>query len=155
MNQMVRSPRRTSARSYSDQFVTRYLVLYVGWTFERLDIIHSMLEPVMYPTNGSPTGRISIHAPTPWVVGIGSTEHEAVPIRRVFVGESDACLMGIQDGMDPRKVGREEPLGRGAKTGQHKGRPSETSNDAGDEKGKVGTTSSFFQAHYRNMSASS
>ena len=43
---MVRSPRRTRARSYSGQFVTRYLVFYAGWTFERLDIIHSMLEPV-------------------------------------------------------------------------------------------------------------
>ena len=65
MNQMVRSPRRTSARSYAGQFVTRYLVLYVGWTFERFDIMGSLQEQVMYPTDGSPTGWISIHAPTP------------------------------------------------------------------------------------------
>ena len=65
MNQRVRSPRPTRARSGSGQFATRYLVLYVGWTPERLDIIHSMLETVMYPTDGSPTGRISITASTP------------------------------------------------------------------------------------------
>ena len=65
VHQMVRSPRRTNAWSYSGQLVTRYLVLWVGWTFERLDIIRSLLEPVMYTTNGSPTGQISIHAPTP------------------------------------------------------------------------------------------
>ena len=35
------------------------------WAFERFDISRSMLEPVMYTTNEAPTGRISIHAPTP------------------------------------------------------------------------------------------
>ena len=65
MNQMVRSPRRTSARSYSDQFVARYLVLYVGWTPERLDNMGSLQELVMYTIGSVPTGPRSIHAPTP------------------------------------------------------------------------------------------
>jgi hypothetical protein len=61
----VRSPRRTSARSYSGQLVTRYLVLYVGWTFERLDIRNSVQEPLMYTTGVTKTGRRAIRAPTP------------------------------------------------------------------------------------------
>ena len=36
-NQMVMSPRQTSARSEAAQFWTWYCVLYVGWT---LDFIH-------------------------------------------------------------------------------------------------------------------
>ena len=33
-NQSVMSPRCTSARSYSAQLLTRYFVLYLGWTLE-------------------------------------------------------------------------------------------------------------------------
>ena len=65
VNQMVRSPRRTSALSYSGQFVTRYLVLHVGWTFERLDIRSSVQETLIYITGLTKTGRKAIRAPTP------------------------------------------------------------------------------------------
>jgi hypothetical protein len=38
---------------------------HVGWTFERFDILGSMLELVMYTIGTVPTGQRSIHAPTP------------------------------------------------------------------------------------------
>jgi hypothetical protein len=36
-NQSVTSPRRTRLRSYEAQLVTRYFVLYLGWTLDRFE----------------------------------------------------------------------------------------------------------------------
>ena len=65
MNQMVRSPRRTSARSCSGQLATRYFVLYLGWIFERFDMGNSDLEPTKYTARAEQTCGRAIHVPTP------------------------------------------------------------------------------------------
>ena len=57
-NQMVMSPRQTSARSEAAQFWTWYCVLYVGWT---LDFIHPVWSAPSQPHSGlssSPGGLL-------------------------------------------------------------------------------------------------
>ena len=62
VNPMVRPPRRTSALSYPGQFVIRYLVLYVGWAFDRFDIGNSQRGE----ETSTPFGpRRGVRAPTP------------------------------------------------------------------------------------------
>ena len=64
--QRVKSPRWTRAWSYPDQLLTRYLVLYFGWT--RDFIAPSMFEEVQSCSAGRPQGvRGGIRAPTPCV----------------------------------------------------------------------------------------
>ena len=57
-NQMVMSPRQTSARSEAAQFCTWYFALYVGWT---LDFIHPVWSAPSQPHSGlssSPGGLL-------------------------------------------------------------------------------------------------
>ncbi len=61
--QIVRSPRSTRPRSYSGQLPTRYLVLNVGCTLERLLDMRRPPQRRLY--DGVVFGRVSIRAPTP------------------------------------------------------------------------------------------
>ena len=59
-NQMVLSPRQTSARSEAAQFWTWYCVLYVGWT---LDFIHPVWSAPSQPHSGFMHQRVYRESP--------------------------------------------------------------------------------------------
>ena len=75
-NQMVMSPRQTSARSEAAQFCTWYFALYVGWT---LDFIHPVWSAPSQPHSGfvhqRPVGARGILVKT----GYGATQVATQP----------------------------------------------------------------------------
>ncbi len=106
MNQRVRSPRRTSALSYSGQFEPRYLVLYVGWTFERLDIRNSQRGEETCTPFGP---RRGVRAPTPCDVPVrsGNSQHREIRDTRGF----QPCFKSLPgDRTSRRRVAGPTPL---------------------------------------------
>ena len=120
VSQKVMLPRWTSERSYSDQLLTQYCVLYFGWTRDRsVGMGRSSWERMTY--RPIEAGSCSIHAPTPCVgqhmvhqmgcrIGhaAGAARGAEAPL---LARESHELVVPAGRAPDPHEAVREDPAG--------------------------------------------
>ena len=95
-NQSVMSPRCTSARSYSAQLLTRYFVLYLGWTLE------FMLRMWPIGPKGPPRSRQLAHFLYDSCTNAAFSEYSASGVFDQLMEEDRLLCERVQRGMRAR-----------------------------------------------------